>query len=571
MSLYNDICLIFMQNDLDKFIMYTDKGLELADKEQDKRMLAIFYGFSGIYHFYKANYDTAHSLYEKALEYAIKIEDKFLEAKLYSNIALLYSMKGDYHTEIEYNLKALSIYEKIDEKKTFITLLVNIGTTYRSLSEHKKALYYFDRANKLAEETNYNHGRLLVYYAYANVYYDKKDFDKSLEYYLKSEKISKEENNKHFEILCLQSLSTFYSEVEKYQDLKKAEEYANESLAIALEFGDPFRIRGSKRVLAHLYKQQQRYKDCDLLASEAWAIDSIDIDTSYGLASMIVISNIHLNNKEKAEYFFNKYIELNGEKNKKNLQETLIGLEVKYETEKKELQIASLEKEKQLYTWLGIGGVLFAITLGIVLWQNIRNIKKEKQLIATQSVMNGEMNERSRLARDLHDRLSGNLSAVKIELNNAESLLNISDKLDSCIDEIRRVAHNLMPVSLQHGVKAALEDFAAQFPNVHFHFFGEDSRLEERMEFVIYCCANELINNSLKHSEALNINLQLVQDDKHLTLTVQDDGRGYDEKAVKKGLGLQNIYDRVTSCNGKIDVVSSPDKGTETTIELKIK
>ncbi len=155
-------------------------------------------------------------------------------------------------------------------------------------------------------------------------------------------------------------------------------------------------------------------------------------------------------------------------------------------------------------------------------------------------------------------------------MNNAESLLKIGDKLDNCIDEVRRVAHNLMPSSLQYGIKTALEDFAAQFPNVHFHFFGEDNRFEERAEFIIYCCANELVNNSIKHSEAKNINLQLVQDDKYLTLTVQDDGKGYDEKTIKKGLGLKNINDRITSCNGKIDIVSS-HKGTETTIEIKIK
>jgi signal transduction histidine kinase len=128
-----------------------------------------------------------------------------------------------------------------------------------------------------------------------------------------------------------------------------------------------------------------------------------------------------------------------------------------------------------------------------------------------------------------------------------------------------------MPATLQHGLKTALEDFAAQFPNVHFHFFGKDNRLDERTEFVIYCCSSELINNSLKHSGAKNINLQLVQDDKYLTLTVQDDGKGYDEKTVKKGLGLKNIYDRIISCNGKIDIVSLSDKGTETTIELKLK
>ena len=179
------------------------------------------------------------------------------------------------------------------------------------------------------------------------------------------------------------------------------------------------------------------------------------------------------------------------------------------------------------------------------------------------------MGERSRLARDLHDRLSGNLSAVKMGIkDNRESILNIQDKLDKCIDEIRRIAHNLMPASLQFGLKVALGDFTAQFDNVQFHFFGEEKRVEDRIEFVAYCCASELVNNSIRHSGAKNINLQLIQSEKHLSITVQDDGCGFDENSVKKGFGMKSIHDRIASCNGKVDVSSSPGKGTETTIEL---
>jgi signal transduction histidine kinase len=572
LTLYGKICQQYMQNDQEKFKTYTDKGLELANQEKDKKRMANFNGLLGIFYSYKSSHDTAFIYYEKALELAQEIENKNLEAMFLTNIALVYSAKGDFATEIEYDLKALTIYEQIDDKKPFITLLVNIGTTYRSLKDIDRALNYFDRANKYAEETNYVHGKLLVAYAYGSLYWDKKEYDKCIEYYLKSLELSKAQNNIHFEILSLQSVSTFYAdETCPLRDLKKAEEYANESLLIANEFGDPFRIRGSLRVLAAICLYQKRYNDCVDLATQAWKIDSIDIDTSHDLASFLTVSNIHLGNKEQAERYFNEYTFLNGEKNKQNLQETLIDMEVKYETEKKELRITSLEKERQLYIWLGLAGILLALALVIAFRQKTKRAQKEKQLIAADSVQDGEMMERERLARDLHDRLGGNLSALKIELKNSrESMENIYDKLDSCIEEIRRVSHDLMPVSLQRGMKAALEDFAAQFPQVHFHFFGEEKRIEKRKEYVIYCCASELVNNSLKHSGAQNINLQLVQNEKYITLTVQDDGCGFDEQTVTQGIGLKNIHDRITSCNGKIDIATSPGKGTETTIEIII-
>jgi signal transduction histidine kinase len=246
-------------------------------------------------------------------------------------------------------------------------------------------------------------------------------------------------------------------------------------------------------------------------------------------------------------------------------------MEVKYETEKKEMRIASLEKERQLYVWLGVAGGLLVFALLIVLWLTLRNARKERLLIATRSVIDGEMKERTRLAHDLHDRLSGNLSAVKIELGSqTESLQNVCDKLDKCIKAVREVAHDIMPPSLQFGLKVALEDFTAQFPAVRFHFFGKENRLEKRIEFAVYCCANELTTNSIRHSGAGNINVQLVQGEKHIALTVQDDGCGFDEKTVAKGLGLQSIRDRVASCNGKMDIFSSPGKGTETVIEINV-
>jgi len=261
---------------------------------------------------------------------------------------------------------------------------------------------------------------------------------------------------------------------------------------------------------------------------------------------------------------------INLEKSKADFQKRLVEMETKYETEKKEMRIASLEKERRLYIWLGVAGGLLLISMGIGLLQTIRNARKERQLIASKAVQDGELNERARLAEDIHDRLGGSLSAVKIELKNAESLQSVSDKLDECIKEVREITHNLMPRSLRlFGMKGALEDFTAQFPNVHFHFFGQEKRVRERLEFAVYCCASELITNSLRYSGAENINVQLLQDDKSVSLVVHDDGCGFDEKTVTKGIGLKNIHDRVASFNGKLDIASSLGNGTETIINLK--
>ncbi len=606
LELYMKICQQYMLNSPEQHKKYADLGLVLAEKGKNITMCCAFNGNLGIYYFCKASYDTAKVYIEKALDLAIKAKNKNMEANLYTNLALIYSRQGDFAAEQEYNLKALSIFEKTDNKKNFITLLVNIGTTYRSLTDYERAMYYIERAKALAEETDYLHGKLIVYYALANNYNDNEEYDKSLEYYLKSIELSKEENNVDFEALCAQSLSTLY--LEKYGDLDNAEKYANESLRLAEEFGGPFRFHGTWTVLSNVYLYQKRYKESIDIALKAWAIDSTDLDISPGLATIIATSYIHLGNKNKAEYFLDKYIDINGQKNKKSLQETLIGMEVKYETEKKELRIASLEKEKQLYIWLSVaGGVVLLLAFGMLFYRHRMNVQKrqvaeqqreiaeqqrelaerkikqleqEKQLIAAQAELDGEAAERSRLARDLHDGLGGLLSVVKLNLKDMKSYTVMDgtdvdrfgmalDVLDESIGELRRVAHHLMPESLmRYGLRVSLEDYCRAIPVANFQYYGDDERLDSRLEVLIYRCTYELVNNAVKYATATAIDVQLMTDNGLVSLTVRDNGCGFDPGKVTDGAGLENIRTRVSAYNGKMGIHAAPGEGTEVSIEI---
>jgi signal transduction histidine kinase len=571
LKIYGQLCEEYQKNDnIEKVILYSDKGLLLAEKEKNSLMSSKFTEYIAMTYYKKANYDTALIYLNKALTLATKAKDKNLELGIHISIGASYGGKSKYSEALEYFLKALSLCEITGNRRQQSKVMANIGGLYRMLGNSDQAVTYLEKAKALAEELDYPIVIVSACYELGGLYLEKGDFDKGMEYKEKAVEINKTVGDKSFSVYCNQSLAMAYCD--HYKDYNKALEYANESLSVAQELGDKGILSGSWVVMSNIYLAQENWKKGEMAALEAWKMDSLRLDFAPNIAFNMIASNIYLGNKNRAIDFLLKYRDLKNQYNDKSFHEALTGMETKYETEKKESRIASLEKERLLYVWLGIAGVISAIALGITLWLKIKNARKEKQLIAIRSVLEGEMKERARLAQDLHDRLSGNLSAVKIELNShVESLQNVRDKLDSCIRDIRNTAHDLMPASLQFGMKVALEDFAAQFPNVRFHFFGEEKRIDERTEFAVYCCANELVNNSIKHSGAKNINLQLVQNEKYVTLTVSDDGAGFDEKAVAKGFGLKSIRNRVASCNnGKMDISTSPDKGTETTIELRV-
>jgi signal transduction histidine kinase len=195
--------------------------------------------------------------------------------------------------------------------------------------------------------------------------------------------------------------------------------------------------------------------------------------------------------------------------------------------------------------------------------------------------------ERGRIAKDLHDGIGGMLSGLKFSMAalrdhttapEERSLLvqrNI-DMLDSAMQELRRVSHDMMPQTLvKFGLVKALQDYCDQIVSMKtlrltFQCFGEEKRIEPTHEIIIYRIVQELVNNILKHSGAHVALVQLVFQSQMLSLTVEDDGKGFDETILEKsvGSGWPNIRSRVEYLKGSLDVRTAVGKGTSVGIEI---
>src|SRR5205085_11196026 len=100
----------------------------------------------------------------------------------------------------------------------------------------------------------------------------------------------------------------------------------------------------------------------------------------------------------------------------------------------------------------------------------------------------------------------------------------------------------------------------------------ENERIEQTTAITIYRIVQELINNSMKHAAAKTAIVQVTKSDGHLSVTVEDDGKGFDTAILKrsKGIGWSNIQNRVEFLKGSLDVQSSEEKGTSVFIELSV-
>lgn len=196
--------------------------------------------------------------------------------------------------------------------------------------------------------------------------------------------------------------------------------------------------------------------------------------------------------------------------------------------------------------------------------------------------MEGEEKERLRIAKELHDGVNGDLSAIKFKLSSLLEMNNTVIKeavsmIDKSCEQVRAISHNLVPPSLKDfNLLEAVDEYCQSMNGIHspeitFQHLGNAIVLDKKQEANIFRIVQELVTNSVKHAEANEINVQLSHLENTLQLTVEDNGKGFDKDQVKSdGIGLQNVSSRVDYLNAELDFVSN-EKGTSYTITMDAK
>lgn len=591
----DDLSWEYLYQDVVKSKFYAKKGIDIALEQDNLLMAGTLYRTLGIAFYMNSELDSAIYYFDIAMDYAKTLGNEDLAVRTDFARANLYNLKGDYNKALELYLKTLPYFEKSNDRSRVRTVLGNIGTLYSSLQNLEMAEKYYLMAEKIALEIDDQWGLAQVYNGLGNIYSSRREYEKGMDFAKRSEKIAHDINDIQTEALAAQTISEVY--FAHYHDFAAAEEYAKKSLELAKELGYPGNISGLMNSLSNIYYHQGRYEESMKYSLEAIAIDTTDMSVYTNLAANVIRNGIHLGDNQNALKYFDVYRRVIDFRASKEYQNSLTEMEVKYETERKELKLNALEKQRTLGIAVTALGAVFSILVISVLFfrnrimnhlrtiaeQEIIRLENEKQLAAAKALLEGENAERKRLARDLHDGLGGMLSVVKLNLNNMKGNIimqeadvpafqNALEMLDGSIRELRRVAHNLMPETLlRYGLKAALYDFCHSADMVKLHFFGDDHRIDEKLEVAVYRIFLELVNNAIKYSEAEQINVQVILETNRINLVVQDNGVGFDPAAVdqSKTTGLSSIRSRVESLNGQLEIYSAPGKGTEIQVEFR--
>ena len=209
---------------------------------------------------------------------------------------------------------------------------------------------------------------------------------------------------------------------------------------------------------------------------------------------------------------------------------------------------------------------------------NFRDVteRKEAEKRILQATIDAQEREREEIGRELHDNVNQILTTARLYLDCLNGtpeqwpiIKRSSEIITSAIEEIRKLSSSMTQsfhreLGLQLSIEDILENIrrVADGPVIHFDFFLENEPLlDDKLKTTLFRIVQEQLNNVLKHASASAIEVSLRQEGTQISLRISDNGRGFDIKSKRQGIGINNIINRVEVFNGQVSIDSSPGNG----------
>lgn len=555
--------------------------------------------------------DSAIACYGDALDIYRALGDSTGIAKVYNSFGIIYKIKGVYDSAAYFYLEAITIHENSDEPDRVTGPMINLGKVYLMLGDYENARKYLLKSVEYAT-ANDKLGHLII--AYTNLgmlEYEEKNFEKALEYYNLALPICDQIHDLASAANLLNNIGNIY--FEQLDDYQKAYQHYNRALSIHRELDRPYGMLVNLMNIAVIHEQWGNYTRA-LMINDSCLKLAVELGES-GFRKQIYnnMFSVYYNQKDykKALEYHILYQELNDSLFSLDKAEAIAVLTLRYEEEKYQARILQLENEnlkqevdlrqrtiqRNLYLTSGSGLVLilgFLILFyrqknqkdRIIASQRILQLEEEKNLLAARSIVEGQEEERKRIAKELHDGLGVLLSSAKMHFNTIrvsqpenKNLIDRATKiLEQATGDVRRISHNMMPGLLtKYGFYEALLDLFEQLDDIEglhavLEIEGSRSRLPETMEIMLYRIAQEMVNNTLKHAKANNILLKIHVIPGAINGAYTDDGIGFDPGATltKKSIGLTSIHSRIRYLNGEVYIKSAPGAGVTYKFEIPV-
>ncbi|RPD90703.1 histidine kinase [Aureibaculum marinum] len=531
-------------------------------------------------------------------------------SKAYSILAKGKMLQGLYEEAMKFYLQGLEITKISESPYLYFTHSLGLASVYIMEEAFDKATPLLDNAIENSKNTYFT-GLAKKYYG--DIFYLKRDINKSKPYYNEALLDLEKSPDKKLALKIKLNLGTMEA-VSKNTDsaLKLFEEVKNN--ANKNKYYDLY-VDAVLRI-GQLYKDLKNYHNAQIILSIAH-INTVQWDRME-LEKQVIQSLVDLYREMKdyknAYALMTQYVSVSNRIIKEQKSKEIKELEVKYQTLQKENEINSLREEQLLkeseikrqktikYAFL-IGFLILLIpiiALLIVYYQKLQaqsqlntqqqelnkqkvsSLIREQELKLVKASVEAQDEERTRIARELHDSIGGNLAAIKMQMNNLVDKTSLKETIVSQLDEtyqqVREISHNLIPSKFsQNAFTTLISEYINKLDtsadlDIVFMPYPEDkiNALEENIKVEVFNIIQELLTNTLKYAKAKNVEIHLNIHNNSLQLLFEDNGVGFDTTKTPTGIGLQNIKSRLEKLNAQLNIDSSINHGTAVTVEIPL-
>ncbi|WP_286754918.1 sensor histidine kinase [Roseivirga sp. UBA838] len=609
-DIYNTFGSIFNnRNQFDSAIYYNELALAKRVEANDLPSQAVSMNNLSIIYQRTADYAKAAQLIDRSIEIYEELGMERSMADSYLNKGNLLTNKGDLDSAYLSFQNSLKAYEKLGLNVMMTYALINMATVAVELDNWDDAEAGYRQSLNILLKTDPNPQLLAFAYNGVGVVHEKvyADADSALHYYSLGADNARQAQSNYLLSISHNNLGSIYADKGDYH---KAIEYLESARELKTAMGERSGLSAVYVGLGEAYQSMgNRAKAEENLLAGLKLAEEInelgDRERAYGALYEFYKSG----NQYKAalNYLEKMNIAKDSLLNREHLA-TVADLNIGYETEKKEQQIAlqnarlmQQDVELQRNQIVIVSLIIMAVLLVVIVLLVRNRSQKEKALLEQEArlklreaeinaVIASQEKERNRFARDLHDGFGQLISVLKLNLSQlnetsakeAEKRYEVFKNGESVINEmyaeLRNICFDLMPQTLvKRGLMPALKEFGSRLNqtdqvNCEVLVFANNERLNELVEISLFRITQEWVNNILKYAQADHITIQLIHEDGEVTLTVEDNGNGFDPQIFYRGSGngWKNIQTRLNQIKGEFDIDSRPGvRGTMMTVVVE--
>ncbi|WP_336126889.1 ATP-binding protein [Mesoflavibacter sp. CH_XMU1422-2] len=551
-----------------------------------------------------AELEKSEQLFNKGIELSKNINDSIALGEIMFKYGQLKSYQNKFDQGLEYTLQAIRIFEHQKNNTKAGIAYGGLGYNLKT-RDLDKGFYYMQKGIKLLEIENDLEGLNPVYDNYGVLLSMDKKLDSALYYQYKSLAIKKQLKDSIGLGYSYANIANTFAEKQNY-DLAKT--YVDSSSVIRNKIADNYGITVNYVHIAEIFQQEKNYikaidnyKTCAELANK-YKYKHLEKYCYQNIATCYK----KLNKYKDALDFHERFQALKDSTDNVATQNKIEELQIQFETEKKEKQLAEAKsdilikeakiKRKTTLTYYAFGLAFFLGLIGYLVYKQQR--LKNKQIIKENELkealikienQNNLQEQRLAISKDLHDNIGSQLTFIISSLDNLKYFDFTKEKLYNKFDSIGNFTRSTITdlrdtIWAMNKEEITFEDLKTRTTNfieaaktsllgIDFEFnYPKDTdnvKLNSLQGIDVYRIIQEAINNAVKHAKATKIvvNFEIVNND--LKISIIDNGIGFDQSTIEAGNGLSSMKKRANEIDADFEMKSS-DQGTEITIKFEM-